>query len=92
MSLEKRLVACNNCSWLHMEVSREFAENAVKEFNDYYNNNAKARDFWNSPASLNTYEQCNHCGQSYKNFREAYETDGPKSGGFTIGPIINKGE
>jgi hypothetical protein len=89
MSLQKA-VTCLGCGWVHMEVSREYAEAEVKKFNEFFYSLSKEEqnDYYGGNASsVAHYEQC-HCGNSYKNFRDSEPGDCPN--GCTIGPIIRK--
>jgi protein-arginine kinase activator protein McsA len=84
-------VICKKCNWVHFEVSRKDAEIQVKEFNVYYKTLTKKeqRNFYgNKKASVDFYEKCHSCGESYKNFRIAKKYEVPS--GSTIGPIICK--
>lgn len=54
-------VVCLKCNWTHFAVSREFAEKAVKEFNDYFMTltpEMREQNYGNKGASMNQYERC----------------------------------
>ena len=81
-------VTCNNCGWVHFEVTRAFAEQQVAAFNAHYetlSDEAKSH-YSTKQATIEPYERCNSCRGSYKNFRPAVDGDCPKF--CTINPII----
>lgn len=83
---------CNKCNWVYFTVTREFAENEVKAFNEYFDTLSKDKqdNYYGGKKSLiENYEFC-HCGNGYKNFRESLPTDCPD--GCTMNPIINGNE
>lgn len=83
-----REVTCNNCGWVHMAVTRSYAVNQVKEFNDFYETlSTEYKCNYAGPASIGSYEKCFYCGGSYLNFREFKEGDCPD--GVTIQPILH---
>lgn len=71
-----------------MGVTRAFAENAVAEFNTYFEAQVlSVREmFGNKPARISEYERCNRCGGPHTDFRAFAMGDCPD--GCTIGPII----
>ena len=82
---------CNKCGWVHFAVSREFAENEVKRFNDYFNTlteDKQQKYYGGKSSSIKHYEHCSLCGNPYTNFRESEEDDCPI--GVTLGPIIKE--
>lgn len=84
------MVCCLHCNWVHMGVSREYAEEQVAKFNEYFENlSPEQRELYynDKPASITSYEECNCCGGSWENFRLAKNGDCPA--GCTIGPIIS---
>jgi uncharacterized protein with PIN domain len=74
-----------------MGVTRQFAENAVAEFNTYFEAQVLSirEMFGNKPASIAAYERCNRCGGPHTDMRESMPDDCPV--GCTIGPIIVEG-
>jgi hypothetical protein len=87
-----KYVTCLNCGWVHMSVSRAFAEKSVKEFNEYYETLTKRKkiDYYDGKKSnIKDYERCG-CGNSYKEFRDSKKGDCPD--GCTIGPILDREE
>jgi len=84
-----KFVTCNNCGWVHMGVSADFAKAEVEKFNQYWElMTPESREMYgNHKASLETYLECGTCGNPYKNFRESVEGDCPS--GCTIGPILH---
>ena len=85
------LRTCNHCGWVHMGVTRPFAETAVAEFNTYFAaaNQETRNMFGNKPARVSEYERCNRCGGPHTDMREFTAGDCPD--GCTIGPIIVEG-
>ena len=84
-------LTCNKCGWVHFAVSREFAENEVKTFNEYFNTltEDKQQQYDGGKcSSIKQYENCFFCGNNYTNFREFQEGDCPD--GVTLGPIIDE--
>lgn len=86
------LVTCNSCGWVSFAVSREYAVNQVKEFNEYFDSlDAESKRLYgNQKADFDFYERCFRCGGSFLNFRETKEGDCPE--GCTIGPIIDRND
>lgn len=83
---------CNKCGWVHFGVTREFAENEVKRFNDYFNTlteDKQQKHYGGKCSSIAQYDRCFFCGNSYTNFRDFKEGDCPD--GVTLGPIIKEG-
>ena len=79
---------CNACGWVYFGVSREYAEDEVKRFNEYFNKLSKKdqEDFYGGHcSSIASYEGC-WCGNRYDNFRESKPDDCPN--GVTMNPII----
>ncbi len=85
-------VTCNNCGWVHFQVSRRYAEEEVRKFNDYfYKQTPEVQGhFGGKPSSVSHYEKCKRCGGDYKNFRDGVEGDSPI--GCTLNPVINRKE
>lgn len=86
-----KLVTCKKCGWVHMQVSRIYAEDEVKKFNTYFDSLSKKEQetyYSSKKSSIRIYEVCNLCGTCYHNFRRFKDGDCPT--GCTIGPIINK--
>lgn len=79
---------CKKCKWVYFFVSRQYAENEVKKFNEYFEtlSDDKKKDYYGGKGSnIKSYEFC-HCGESYKNFRDALNSEVPS--GSTVSPII----
>lgn len=89
-------VTCNECGWVHMEVSRAYAEQCIKDFNEYAATLApeQRRSYYGREtpdiASIEDYEYCHLCAEPYTNFRDTVVGDAPD--GSTLGPIINRNE
>ena len=84
---------CNACGWVHFKVARKYAESQVAAFSLYFNSLTKEeqdRHYGGKPSSIKDYESCMRCNNSYKNFRDAKESEVPY--GSTLNPIINPEE
>lgn len=80
---------CNKCGWVHFGISIESAEEEVRRFNKMYEEltpGEKERYYGSRGASMEAYEKCCRCGNTYKDFHESEEGDCPR--GCTIGPIL----
>lgn len=87
------LVTCKNCGWVHMGVSREYAEEQVKKFNEFYVTlppESQELYYNNKPASIDEYLACMRCGAEWSKFRRFEDGDCPD--GCTIGPIVQNFE
>lgn len=86
-------VTCKKCGWVAFQVSREYAEDQVKRFNEYFESLTKKEQkelYGGKGASLSFYERCIGCGGSYKNFRTFKKDDCPD--GCTLNPVISRNE
>ena len=80
---------CLKCGWVAFGVSRGWAENQVRQFNDFAKTEEHAKSMgYGGLSKISDYERCFRCGGNYINFREAKEGDSPP--GVTISPIINE--
>lgn len=82
---------CKKCGCVHFGVTRQFAENAVREFNDYYETLTpeKQQDYYKGKkAHILSYEVCFNCGEPNTNFRASKPSD--CRDGSTIQPIIEE--
>lgn len=80
-------VTCNKCGWVAFTVTRQYAEDAVKKFNDFYDStDDKTRSCYGGKTSITHYEHCFFCGTEYTNFRPFKDGDCPD--GCTLQPII----
>lgn len=82
---------CNNCGWVHFTVTREYAEQQVIDFNAYYDalSPADQQSFYGGrKPSVQSYEHCFRCNNTYKDFRPSEPGDCPD--GCTIQPIIQE--
>jgi hypothetical protein len=80
---------CNKCGWVAFGVTRQFAEDAVKSFNEHYASLSaeQQEDFYGGRgSSIKNYECCFYCGGPYTNFRNAKLGDAPN--GVTLQSII----
>jgi len=83
---------CNKCGWVHMAVTRKFAEEQVTEFNTFYASlsfDEQMQFYRGSCSSIKSYERCFFCGQTEGDFRKAKDRDCPV--GCTIQPTIWEG-
>ena len=86
-------VTCKKCGWVSVEVSREFADLQITNFNDHLNRlplKIRAEQYGDTVADIRPYERCFNCGGNYKNFRDTVEGDCPD--GVTLQTIINRDE
>jgi hypothetical protein len=75
------------CGWVHIGVSRKYAEKAVKNFNAYFDALPKAeQQLYYQKANIAQYESCALCGAHYSQMRKYIDGDCPD--GATLGPII----
>lgn len=84
-------VTCKNCGWVHFEVTRDYAENQVTQFNQYFDtlSKEKQQDYYGGrKSSIISYEQCMLCRGNYKEFKESKSGDCPV--GCTLNPIIRR--
>ena len=84
-----KLITCNKCGWVYFAVSREYAENEVKTFNEYFKTLSKEDQelyYGGKGANIKSYEKC-WCGNNHTNFRDSSHGDCPD--GCTLSPIIN---
>ena len=92
-SPDKKTRTCKTCGWVAFPVTREYAEDEVKRFNEYYDmlSAEEKEDYYGSKSStIDNYERCFFCRGSYKNFRESEPGDCPL--GCTLQPIITEEE
>ena len=86
-------VICNNCQWVHFEVSLEYVLDWQNDWIDFWiksteetRNNYGCKD--RPPSYKKEYLNCHRCGGSHKNFRKALKKEVPY--GSTIGPILTR--
>lgn len=87
--MERKLVKCNKCGWVHFEVSEEEAFCAVDSFNAYYDKLSakKQQDYYGGRrATIERYKQCLSCGNDYRDFSDAKPGECPV--GSTLNPIM----
>ena len=80
-------VTCTHCSWVSMLVTREYANNQIKEFNEWFEKQSDAtkKHYSNTPSTIKNYA-CLVCGK-FGPYRDYQEGDCPE--GCTIGPVID---
>ncbi len=86
--MSQELVTCLKCGTVAFRVTREFAEQAVKRFNEYFQTltpDVQQECYGGIAASMALYEYC-WCGNTGEGFREYREGDCPE--GVTLSPII----
>ena len=83
---------CSRCGWVHLGVTRAYAEAEVARFNAYFDaaTHEVRESFGGQPAGIAEYEHCLKCGASHGQMRPSQPGDCPD--GCTIGPIIVEGE
>lgn len=84
---------CLSCGWVHFGVTRQYAEDQVARFNEYFSTlspEVQQSFYGGHGATLDDYLRCGLCSGSFTNFRDAVEGDCPD--GCTIGPIIHEPE
>lgn len=88
-----KYVICNNCKWVHFEVSLEYVLDWQNDWIDHWlkldqegRNNYGCTE--RPPSYKPEYTTCHRCGGSHKNFRKAKKSEVPF--GSTIGGILNK--
>lgn len=95
-TVANKLVVCNKCGWISFQVSRTYAEEQVKIFNEYLGTlSLKQREqlYGSEPVStVKFYERCFCCSGKYTNFRDADNIDHQRAYGHTLQPIISKEE
>lgn len=82
-------VTCVACGWVHIELPLEFVIKQVVEFNTYFDSlptDVQLTEYGGRRSNILDYTKCNHCGGSYRNFRDFEKNDCPI--GVTIGPIL----
>ena len=85
MDTESQTVICTKCYWTHFAVTRAYAENQVKEFNEYYNTLSKDQQdsyYGGKASTLGLYERCFCCGHN------EFKPGSTAPVGSTIGPVI----
>jgi hypothetical protein len=83
------LVTCNSCGWVHFAVTRQYAEEQVKSFNDFFDGASNdVKVLYGSPVTMRHYSRCAFCGGPHTNFRPFREGDCPD--GCTIAAIISE--
>lgn len=60
------VVECKHCGWNHMGVSRKYAEDEVKQFNEYFDTLSPEKQdlyYGGKKSSVASYEFCFGCGK-----------------------------
>ncbi len=80
------LRTCSKCGWVHVGVTRAYAENQVKSAIAYLMSlDSETRKCFGHTPTLDDYTSC-WCGASYTTTREHKPGDCPD--GVTIGPLL----
>ena len=78
-------VTCTNCGWVHMGLTREYAQAEVDRFNEFYDAAApEVQENYAGRSTIEGYEGCFRCGKN--DFRPSKDDDCPR--GCTIQPTI----
>ncbi len=83
--------SCNQCGWIHFEVTLEYAKEQIEAFNKYYDNLPAEKQieyYGGRKSSMATYDRCDSCGNSGTNFVLATDAQLEAIRGSTIGPIV----
>jgi hypothetical protein len=86
---------CKQCGWISYKVSRKYAEEQVKSFNDYFKTLTKKRQkefYGGKGADISGYEKCFRCNASYKDAKKPLKKDIDTIYGSTIQPMIDPKE
>lgn len=80
------IVVCKKDGWQHFAVTRKYAEEQVKTFNDWYEKQSQdIKRMYGGPSRLEDYS-CQLCGGT--DFREFIIGIDKQLYGSTIGPVI----
>lgn len=80
-------VTCKKCRWVHMGVTRAFAEAEVQRFNEYFatlDTQQRETYYNNKPSQIENYIGCRRCGGT--EFRPSLPDDCPE--GVTLNPVV----
>ena len=78
-------VACTSCGWVHMGLTREYAQQEVDKFNAWFDQQpSDVQANYRGRSLIGGYEGCFRCGKN--EFRPS--KDGDCSAGCTIQPVI----
>lgn len=80
------IVECKHCGWQHFAVTRAYAEDEVKRFNEYYDTLTALEQmafYGGRKSSIRKYEHCNLCNRAPDMVEPTINRDG-----CTLGPII----
>lgn len=90
---QNKYVICNNCGWVHFEVSLEHVLEWQDTWIDHWLGfSQETREQYGAgkrpPSYKDEYLKCHRCGGSHKNFTKATKDQVPD--GSTISPILTK--
>lgn len=83
------ILVCNKCKTPAFAVSRFYAEQEIKRFNEYFYSLTeieRSQYYGDKPSNISNYENCMYCNSYYKSFR--IPRDGELRTGESLGPII----
>lgn len=87
-----KYLKCDNCGYIHFEISLEKASDEVERFNKYFDSLTKDQQmlyYGGHKSSLETYMECIRCGGHHRNFSDATRLDIDDIDGHTINPILS---
>ncbi len=82
---------CGSCGWIHMGVSRDEAEETIREFNKMYatlDESEQKSLYGGQPANLASYMYCINCHASYKEMVLLEPRDFKRMRGKNLSPIL----
>ena len=81
---------CGRCGWVHFAVSRTFAEEQVRRFNEFFDSQTGEvkESYGNKHSEIKNYERCFVCRAPFTCFKPFKEGDCPI--GVTMQPIIDE--
>jgi protein-arginine kinase activator protein McsA len=82
---------CGSCGWIHLGVSRDDAEETIREFNKMYvtlDNNERLELYGGQPANITSYLTCVNCHTTYKDMVMMENSDWKRLRGKTVQPIL----
>jgi protein-arginine kinase activator protein McsA len=89
-------VICNNCNWVHFEVSAEYVRQWQIQWIIFWNESTpETRSNYgcpDKPPGPEEYLVCHRCNGNYRNFRDATNDEIERVYGSTINPILNRKE
>ena len=87
--MENKYLKCSKCGHIHFMVTREYAQNEVERFNEYFNSLSKEKQesyYGGNPSNIASYERCLMCSETHKTAIDCEEWEIPM--GVTLNPMI----